>query len=234
MSKTKIKSKDGFGLHGWMVTDLHLEGGDLFAFALVHQFATSKAGVYKGNTSYMSAWTGWSERTSRAHLVALQKRGLISEIRGRENNSPFCHYTLGPAFYDLHTPQKLQGEGAKIAPATPQNIPKAPRKNCGENIHIESTSEFIPPTPQEVADYVRSRGWTDPEGFAAHYLAYYTVSGWKMSNGKKIQNWKLSIVSWEPNNKTRIFSTPKAPASPDATGPLRQMTDEEYRASLRQ
>ena len=236
MSKLKLKSTDGFMFQGWMVTDLQLEGGDLVAFALVHQFTQSNAGIYKGNTSYLSAWTGWSERTSRAHLIALQERGLITEVRGRENNSPFCYYKLGPAFYDLvkSTPQKLQGEGAKIAPTTPQKFPDAPRKNCGENIHIESTSDFIPPTPQEVAAYVRSRGWADPEGFAAHYLACHTVSGWKMSNGKKIQNWKLNVVYWEPNNKTRTFSTPKTPASPAATGPLRQMTDEEYRASLRQ
>lgn len=234
MNNITLNDTDGFTFHGWMVNRLHLEGGDLLAFALVHQFTQSNAGIYKGNTSYLSAWTGWSERTSRAHLIALQEKGLIAEVRGRENNSPFCYYQLGPAFYEAvkSTPQKLQGEGAKIAPTTPQKFPEAPRKNCGENIHIESTSEIIPPTPREVEDYVRSRGWTDPSGFAAYYCSYHAVSGWRMSNGKKIQNWKLNVVSWEPNNKTRVFSTPKAPAS--STAPARQLTDEEFRDIMRQ
>ena len=96
----------------------------------------------------------------------------------------------------------------------------------------ENQVENIPPTPKEVEDYVRSRGWTDPSGFAAYYCSYHAVSGWRMSNGKKIQNWKLNVVSWEPNNKTRVFSTPKAPAS--SAAPARQLTDEEFRDIMRQ
>ena len=97
----------------------------------------------------------------------------------------------------------------------------------------ENQVENIPPTPKEVEVYVRSRGWTDPSGFAAYYCSYHAVSGWRMSNGKKITNWKLNVVSWEPNNKTRTFSTPKAPAS-SAAAPGRQMTAEEYQEFLKQ
>lgn len=142
-----LKDTDGFILHGWMVNELHLEGGDLIAFALVHQFTQSDAGLYKGNTSYLSAWTGWSERTSRAHLLSLVEKGLIEEVRGRENNSPFCYYKLGKSI-----PQKFQGDPAKISKSTPQIFPEAPRKNCGENIHIiENTSveNTTTPTPSK-------------------------------------------------------------------------------------
>ena len=236
MGKKKLASTDGFMVRGWMVRELHLKGGDLFAFALIYQFVQSIAGVYKGNTTYLSEWTGWSERTSRAHLKALQERGLIIELRGRENNSPYCFYQLGPAFHEVFKciPQKLLGEGENNATSTPQKVPETPRKKCGEKVHRESTVEFTPPSPQEVADYVRSRGWSDPEGFAKYYIDYRTEFGWKMTNGKKIQNWKLNVVSWEPHNKTRTFSTPQPPASPAATGPLRQMTDEEFCAMMKQ
>ena len=216
-----------------MVTDLHLEGGDLIAFALVHQFAQSDAGIYKGNTSYLSAWTGWSERTSRTHLISLQNRGLITEERGRESNSPYCYYKLGPAFYDLHksTPQKLQGDTEKNTYSTPQKPPVAPCKKCGEKTHRDITTEFTPPTPQEVADYVRSRGWTDPDGFAAYYIDYQNLARWRKNNGKKIEDWKLNVLSWEPNNKTKTFSNPKVPAFPSEL--MHQMTEEEYRAMLK-
>ena len=225
-----LANTDGFMLQGWMVNELHLEGGDLVAFALVHQFAQSNAGMYKGNTSYLSAWTGWSERTSRAHLQALQERGLITEVRGRENNSPFCYCKLGPAFES--TRKNFPGDPEEIAQSTRKKLTKAPGKNCGENINKESLYNITPPTPSDVAAYCRSRGWVDPEGFAAYYCSYHAVSGWRMSNGKKIQNWKLNVVSWEPSNKNRYFSSRTAPAP--RTEQVRQMTQEEYIRLMKQ
>lgn len=92
----------------------------------------------------------------------------------------------------------------------------------------ESKKGFIPPTPKEVADYVRSRGWTDPEGFAQYYVSYHTESKWHMSNGKPIKNWKLNVVSWEPNNKNRFFSRPSFTPTPKATASaMQEVTFEE-------
>lgn len=204
-----LKDTDGFILHGWMVNELHLEGGDLIAFALVHQFTQSGAGLYKGNTSYISAWTGWSERTSRAHLLSLVEKGLIEEVRGRENNSPFCYYKLGKS-----TPQKFQGDPAKISKSTPQFFPKAPRKNCGEKIHIENTSvdnttptpsSFTPPTFDQVVDYCKSRGFADPEGFADYYLETSSNNGWRKKDGTPVTNWKNNVLVWEKYHKDEVF-----------------------------
>lgn len=232
-----LKNTDGIVLQGWMVTELHLELGDLIAFALVHQFAQSNAGLYKGNTRYLSDWTGWSERTSRAHLLALQQRGLIVEVRGREDNSPFCYYKLGPAFPEelKSTPQKLQDDPANFSESTPQKLQKAPRKNCGEdnnvldnkynNIHATLSRALVrdnPPTEKEVAEYARQRGFADPAGFAAYYIAVQTEAGWmsgKGKNRKPIDNWKLNVLAWEPNHKFDTFNspTPKAPSPRPST-----------------
>ena len=89
-------------------------------------------------------------------------------------------------------------------------------ENKKENI------KYIPPTPKEVADYVRSRGWSDPEGFAKYYVSYHTESKWHMSNGKPIRNWKLNVVAWEPNNKNRYFSRPSFTPTPKAPSPAMQ------------
>jgi len=112
-----------------MVTELGLTGGDLFTFALVHQFSQSGAGIYKGNTSYLSQWTGWTENTSRRHLNRLVEMGLIQELRGRENNSPYCFYKLAEDFYEKHpsiievSPRKNSGKHpSKIEVSTPQKL----------------------------------------------------------------------------------------------------------------
>lgn len=129
MSKVNFSPTDGFHLQGWMVTELGLTGGDLFTFALVHQFSQSGAGIYKGNTSYLSQWTGWTENTSRRHLNRLVEMGLVQELRGRENNSPYCFYKLADDFYEKHpsiievSPRKNRGDHpSKIEVSTPQKL----------------------------------------------------------------------------------------------------------------
>lgn len=146
MSNYKLDASNGFHIYGWMVTDLHLEGGDLLAFALVHQFAQSRAGIYKGNTAYLSAWTGWTEKTSRSHLSHLVELGLIREFRGRENNTPYCYYELTEDFYEKH-PVKItaslgknfQEHSVKISEGAGKKLPgeyNIEEKNIEKNIDI--------------------------------------------------------------------------------------------------
>ena len=81
---------------------------------------------------------------------------------------------------------------------------------------------FIPPTPQEVAEYARSRGFVDPEGFANNFVAYYSEGEkpWHLSNGKPMKDWKRAVITWESNNKDRYFSHQSRQAS---TQPSRKM-----------
>lgn len=101
-----LNHTDGFILHGWMVTELHLGGADLLAFALVHQFSQSDAGVYTGGTSYLCAWTGWTPKTARAHLQHLVSLGLITERRGERNGVQFVTYKVAAG-----VGEKLPGYG---------------------------------------------------------------------------------------------------------------------------
>ena len=73
----ELRDTDGFGFYGWMVNRLHLSGGELVAFALVHQFTQSDAGRYIGGSGYVSAWLGCSEKTARKHLHSLADKGLV-------------------------------------------------------------------------------------------------------------------------------------------------------------
>lgn len=217
-----LKDNDGFHLYGWMVNNLDLEAGDLLAFALVFSFTKGHAGEYTGNTAYLSAWTGWSEKTCRAHLANLVSRGLIVEVRGRDNNSPFCHYKLSPNFYEKH-PEKITGSPGK-------NFPESTRKKLPEeknnNINI-SRIEFNPPTPLEVSHYCEERGWTDPAGFAQHFIDYYTQAGWHLSNGKPMKDWKKAVITWEPNNKFRSFAGSPSPRSA-APSPKKSREDQAF------
>ena len=197
-----------------MATELHLKGAELITFAVVHQFSQSGAGIYKGNVEYLCAWFGWAENTARKHLASLVEKGLIKEIRGRENNSPFCHHELAPDFYEKHPAiievsprKKSKKHPSKNEDSTPQNL-----KGDNNIGIIKRDNKFIPPTPQEVADYAKERGFRDPEGFANHFVEYYSTgeNPWTLSNNKPMKDWKRSVITWEPNNKERIFDNKTA------------------------
>lgn len=219
-----IRNTDGYHIYGWMVNELHLEGGDLLAFAIVYPYVKAFAGKYTGNTAYLSEWTGWAMNTSRSHLANLVSRGLLVEERGRDKNAPFCHYLLAPDFYSKHTSiievQDRKNCAAKIEGMAPQKL--------GHNIKdIKENKEykFTPPTLEEVAAYARQRGFVSPEGFAYKFITYYELNNWHLANGKPMKDWKRAVLTWEPESKTKKYPVPPSL--------LKQATTQEITAWLR-
>ena len=207
----KLNNTDGFHIHGWMVNELHLCGGDLLAFALVHQFSQSDAGIYKGNTSYLSSWTGWTEKTSRSHLARLVRMGLIEEVRGRENNSPFCYYKLASGFYEKHQVIFTESHGKNI-PDHPVNISestlqKLPGEYNSKNRKGNRNTTPIIPTEEQVAEHARKKGFADPEGFASYYVEYNDNREWIAANGKPIIGWKNNINNNWMKFKSQVFAS---------------------------
>ena len=207
--------------------DLGLRGTELNLFAVIYGYSQRGDGCCYAKREELARRCGVnSKRTIDAALATLIEKGLVKKEVIQKDGQTLTSYAFNEGANSA--PQA----GANSAPVgcnfcTSGGANSAPMNNKGEN-QVENN----PPTPKEVADYCRSRGWTDPDGFGAYYCSYHAVSGWRMSNGKKITNWKLNVVSWEPNNKTRTFSTPKTPAS--SAGPVRQMTAEEYANFMKQ
>lgn len=203
----KLNNTDGFTLHGWMVKELHLTGGDLFTYALINQFSQSEAGIYKGGVPYLCQWTGWSQNTARKYLRNLEHAGLIKPERGNINGVPFCYYkTINtPTLQNLKdTPQNLKDDPSKIEVPTLQNLSgdNNNRKVKGNN----KMAQFVKPTIEEVAEYVRKRGFADPEGFAAFYVETNDNRDWITGKGERVRNWKNNIIqNWEDKFINRTF-----------------------------
>ena len=86
------------------------------------------------------------------------------------------------------TPQGTpQGTGDVHEPATNKNV-----KN-DKNVKNVKNNIFVPPTVQEVKDYLSSVGSSlDAESF----VAFYESKGW-MIGKNKMKSWKSAIVTWE-------------------------------------
>ena len=203
----KLSNTDGFHLHGWMVTELHLKGGDLFIYAVVHQFSQSDAGIYKGGVPYLCSWTGWSPNTIRKYLRSLERAGLIKSERGDINGVPFCYYKAVnvPTLQNLKdTPQELKEYPSKSDVPTLQNLSG---EYNNRNRKKEKNTTPIIPSVEEVAEHARKKGFADPEGFASYYVEYNDNREWIAANGKPIIGWKNNINNNWMKFKSQVFAS---------------------------
>lgn len=79
------------------------------------------------------------------------------------------------------------------------------KDNTLTGIKEKPQKRFTPPTVEEVRQYCTERGNNiDPE----YFVAYNENREWKLSNGRKMKDWKLAIVTWEKNGFSRSSNTP--------------------------
>ena len=95
------------------------------------------------------------------------------------------------------------------------------KEKDNNNNTVKTQKRFTPPTVDEVADYCKKRGNNiDPE----YFVAYYATRNWVLSNGRKMTNWRMAIITWEKNN----FSKPTQTATQGKTVVAQQYTQRDY------
>ena len=156
----------------------------------------------------------------RAAFAALEKTGYLKRTRAHDKNGKFCgwDYAIGyePITDIAKTPTSVNpDDGGKPMSEKRGGINRDVISQKEDFESKEKIEEFSPPSLSEVKEYVRSRGWTDPEGFAD-------------KDGRPITSWKLNVLSWEQFNKDRVFAKPQ-----NDNGPTQhQMSEEEFREFL--
>ena len=164
---------------------------------------------------------------------ALEKTGYLKRTRAHDKNGKFCgwDYAIGyePITDIAKTPTSVNpDDGGKPMSEKRGGINRDVISQKEDFESKEKIEEFSPPSLSEVKEYVRSRGWTDPEGFADFYLSHHQQSGWRRKDGRPITSWKRNVLSWEQFNKDRVFAKPQ-----NDNGPTQhQMSEEEFREFL--
>lgn len=222
----KVADSDGLHLYGWMRNVLHLSGGELITFAIVFRSSQSNSGIYTGGIPYVAEFVGCSKETARKYLHDLERRELIFGTDVDKNGVRYRNYQV----VDNHIPKDFGYIPKKEDGDTPKITEEIPKKFGIEEYNTKNISKNnYPPTPQEVAEYVRGRGFRDPEGFADYFVEICTNAGWRRANGKgdPIVNWKNYIVSsWELHHKNKTYPRTAAVNT-------QQMTDNQFTDFLR-
>jgi len=102
----------------------------------------------------------------------------------------------------------IQGQKHHLS-ATVRDSPRlsALEESRGEEIRKKDraqTSRFTPPTPEEVQEYLNTKGITEFDG--QRFCDHYEAVGW-MRGKNKIKNWKACVATWNKNQPTSEQST---------------------------
>lgn len=191
---------------------------------------------WKLNVRGLASTLGISADKIRAAFAALEKTGYLKRTRAHDKNGKFCgwDYAIGyEPFTDIaKTPTSVNfDDGEKPTSGKRASIDRDIVLSNKDYESKTKTREFQPPSRSDVVDFVRSRGWADPEGFADFYLSYHQESQWIKSGGKPVTDWKHNVLSWEPYNKLRCFSSNRNDHEP---AELRQMSIDEFKNILKQ
>ena len=209
-------------VHQWM-QELGLKGTELNLFAILYGYSQEADGCYYGTRATLAKRCGVSStRTIDSAMDSLMEKGLVKKRVAQYEGQPIITYT---------TCAKSAQGCAKIAQGGSQNLPEGCAKIAHKNNKEEKQIiKNLPPTPQAVAEYVRGRGFADPEGFADYFIEICTNNGWRQGNGNgnPVTNWKNYIVSaWERNHKNKTYPRAAAPAT------VRQISMEEFENYLK-
>ena len=66
-----------YTVQGWMVSELHLTGNELLAYAVIYGFSQDGASAFRGTLAYIAEWLGCSKYSAHRTLRRLTERGLI-------------------------------------------------------------------------------------------------------------------------------------------------------------
>lgn len=195
-----------------------ITGQEFMVYLLLHLKADHRTGIcYKISGPVIAGLLQISHRQANRLLTRLEKKGYIKRLNHRGQ----------VPYYPVVINRFLTSNGLLIdAPNTKSLNEIACRKDEGcpltvfqlsyiqEYIQEKSRGAkrpaptFIPPTPKAVAEYARSinypfDNYPDGESFGRHFCERYAASDWKHAGGKKVLNWKQTVVSWKRNEQQK-------------------------------
>ena len=187
---------------------LGLRGTELSVFAILNGYSQKNAGCFFGTRQTLAERCGvTSRRTVDAALDSLLLKGMIRKYTIIREGVELVAYEVNSKFVqDLENlpvgVQNLHGGCANIA-----------QGGCANSAHIENKvlekkiENTTPPTPsiEQVAEHAKSKGFADPDGFAAFYVEYNDNRGWIAANGKPIIGWKNNINNNWMKFKSKTF-----------------------------
>lgn len=188
----------------FMVTDLHLSGNELIAYAMIHGFSKDGINDFHGSINYLASWCGVTERGATKILKRLEEKNLIKKnyviISGRR----YCKYMVTGEQSSCHNLNKV--------PMTPEQSSynnkidnKVDNKKDikRKEIYKEKLQKrFVKPTLEQVKQYVFENSLNvDCE----YFYDYYQSNGWTVGKNH-MKDWKATVRNWSRRNQKNVVT----------------------------
>lgn len=164
---------------------------------------TSRGNDCYFSNAYISELLDVKEVTASGLIQGLIKKGYIRQVKfdGRRRYVESC------IEMKCCLSKNCKADLDESIRQTPKNLKET---NNISNKPFTNIPSFIPPTREQVAEYALVRGFIDPDGFASHFISYYSegVHPWHLSNGKPMKDWKRAVITWEKDARTTRYSHP--------------------------
>ena len=193
---SSLRDENYTSIQGWMINKLNLKGNELIVYAIIFGFSQAEEQVFNGGLKYLAEWTNSTKQGVMKNLKSLVEKGYICKRENYINGVKFCEYYATELDGVLNKVQR--GIKQSSTDGGKQSLTNNKEEILNKNINNkEKGNRFAPPTIEQVKEYCQERN----NGIDAEYfVAYYTARDWVLSNGKKMKDWKSSIITWEKRN----------------------------------
>lgn len=109
-----MKKESYLTIQSWMVTDLHLKGNELLAYALIYGFSQDEQSCFYGSYQYVMEWLGVDKTTAVRVLKKLEEKGLLRKWQEKDGGVTVNRYAANT---EPTVPDPLQNAtGGKMQP----------------------------------------------------------------------------------------------------------------------
>ena len=171
------------------------EIGRLFMMMLRYTETGEEPTDFVGNERFI-----WP--VAKRDIDLAEKKNETNRKNGSKGGRPRSDENQDEATESDEEPEETEEEPNKTEnnPTEPTNNPKVKESKEKESKEKEHKRIFTPPTLEEVAAYCKERGnGIDPQ----YFMDYQMARDWVLSNGKKMQDWRATIRTWEKNGYNR-------------------------------
>lgn len=190
---SSLRDENYTSIQGWMINKLNLKGNELIVYAIIYGFSQAEEQVFNGGLKYLAEWTNSTKQGVMKNLKSLVEKGYICKRENYINGVKFCEYYATELDGVLNKVQR--GIKQSLTDGGKQSLTNNKEEILNININSkEKGNRFAPPTIEEVKEYCKERNNNID---AEYFIAYYTARDWVLSNGKKMKDWKSSIITWE-------------------------------------
>jgi hypothetical protein len=151
---------------------------------------TIKRGQLVTSLASLAEETGLSIRQTRTALSHLISTGEVT-------NKSFTKYRIITVTnYSMYQDKRQTKRQTNDKQPTNKTSDNRQQYNNNNNINKEtnkSLTRFIPPTLDEVTEYVKE---IDSPVDPGYFFDHYESNGWILKSGQKMRNWKATLRNW--------------------------------------